>query len=83
MTQARAWHPGHAPARVPARGREVWCGVARTPAPGAPALDGIHGPEADQAAPGEAAAARTPPGQGWTYADRLLGFLDGKWIWCI
>jgi DNA-binding HxlR family transcriptional regulator/SAM-dependent methyltransferase len=79
MTQARAWHPGHAPARVPARGGEVWCGVARTPAPDVPALGGIPGPEADPAAPGDAAGAGTHPGQGWTYADRLLSLLDGKW----
>lgn len=79
MTQARAWHPGRAPARVPARGGEIWCGVARTPARDVPALGGIPGWEADPAAPGDAAEAGTPPGQGWSYADRLLGLLDGKW----
>jgi O-methyltransferase involved in polyketide biosynthesis/DNA-binding HxlR family transcriptional regulator len=80
MTQARAWHPGRAPARVPSvRGGEVWCGVARTPAPDVSALGGIPGPEADLAAPEETAAARTPPGQGWTYADWLGEQLAGKW----
>jgi O-methyltransferase involved in polyketide biosynthesis/DNA-binding HxlR family transcriptional regulator len=83
MTQARAWHPGRAPARVPSSGVEIWCGVARTPAPDVPALGSIPGPDADlaagPAAPGEAAAAGTPPGQGRAYADRLLSRLDGKW----
>jgi O-methyltransferase involved in polyketide biosynthesis/DNA-binding HxlR family transcriptional regulator len=81
MTQAHAWHPGRAPARVPAPSGEIWCGVARKPAPGDPARDGILGleadPEADPAAPGEAAGAS--PGQGWAYADRLDEQLAGKW----
>jgi O-methyltransferase involved in polyketide biosynthesis/DNA-binding HxlR family transcriptional regulator len=76
MVQARAWYPGRAPARVPARGGEVWCGVARKPAPGDPAPDAIPCPEA---APGRSAGAGTPPGQGWAYADRLDEQLAGKW----
>jgi O-methyltransferase involved in polyketide biosynthesis/DNA-binding HxlR family transcriptional regulator len=78
MTQARAWHPGRARARVPTSGGEVWCGVARTPAPDVPALGGIPGREADLAAP-DAAETGMPAGQGWTYADRLEGQLAGKW----
>jgi O-methyltransferase involved in polyketide biosynthesis/DNA-binding HxlR family transcriptional regulator len=83
MTQARAWHPDRAPARAPARGGEIWCGVARKPAPGDPAPSGIPDPEtdfeADPAAPGDGAGAGTPPGQGWAYADRLDEQLAGKW----
>jgi O-methyltransferase involved in polyketide biosynthesis/DNA-binding HxlR family transcriptional regulator len=79
MTQARAWHPGRAPARDSARGGEVWCGVARTPAPDVPALGDIPGPKADPAAPEDAAAAGTLSGQGWAYADRLDEQLAGKW----
>jgi DNA-binding HxlR family transcriptional regulator/O-methyltransferase involved in polyketide biosynthesis len=79
MTQARAWHPGRPPGRVPARGGEVWCGVARTPAPDVPALGAIPGPGADPVAPDDAAAAGTSPGRGWTYADRLAEQLAGKW----
>jgi O-methyltransferase involved in polyketide biosynthesis/DNA-binding HxlR family transcriptional regulator len=77
MTQARAWQPDRPRAQVPSAGGEVWCGVARTPAPGGLALAGIPGLQ--DAAAALVAAAGTLPETGWPYADRLLGLLDGKW----
>jgi O-methyltransferase involved in polyketide biosynthesis/DNA-binding HxlR family transcriptional regulator len=79
MTRAPAWHPGRAPARVPAHGGEIWCGVARTPAPGDPARDSIPALEANPAVPEDAAEPGSHPGRGWAYADRLDEQLAGKW----
>ena len=79
MTQGRSWHQDHPLAQVPPGSGEVWCGVARTPAPGGPALASLPGHRGAAAAAAREADAGTLPETGWPYVDRLLSLLDGTW----